>query len=80
MAEQETIEVEVKVIRITEKAYLVKADIESSESAMPRTVEEWIPKSQVVETDCLAEGDYGTMEITAWIAKQKGWVEDDDET
>jgi len=78
VSEQETIEVDVKVIRITDKAYLVEVDIESSESAVPQTVEEWIPKSQVVETHCLAEEDSGTMEITAWIAKQKGWLEAED--
>jgi len=74
-----TIEIEVKVIRITPKAYLVETEVESSESAVPKTVEEWLPKSQVKETDCLAEGDSGTMEITEWIAKQKGWLGDDDE-
>jgi len=74
-----TIEVQVKVIRITPKAYLVETEVESTESAVPKTVEEWLPKSQVKGTDCLAEGDEGVMEITEWIAKQKGWLEDDDE-
>jgi hypothetical protein len=78
MREQNTIEIDVKVVQITSKAYLVETDIESPESALPKTVEEWIPKSQVMATDCLAVGDEGTMEITEWIAKQKGWMEDDE--
>ena len=36
-----------------------------------------IPKSQVKETDCLAEGDEGTMTITPWIAKEKGLLDED---
>ena len=72
-------EIEVKIIRITLKAYLVEMDVEDSESALPKKTEEWIPKSQVTETDCLAEGDEGTMEITEWVAKQKGLMGDDDE-
>lgn len=79
MAEQETMEIEVKILRISPKAYLVEMFIENEESAEPKKTEEWIPKSQVVETDCLAEGDEGTMEITEWIAKQKGLLGDDDE-
>jgi hypothetical protein len=37
-----------------------------------------MPRSQVKETDCLAEGDEGTMTITNWIAKEKGLLEDDE--
>jgi hypothetical protein len=70
----DTIEIEVTVMRITDKAYLV--ELENLEN---KTEQMWIPKSQVKETDCLAEGDEGTMEITAWIAKQKGLLEEDDE-
>jgi hypothetical protein len=72
----DTIEVEVTVKRITEKAYLV--ELENLENKTEKTEEMWIPKSQVKDTDCLAEGDEGTMEITAWIAKQKGLVDEDD--
>ena len=70
----DTIEIEVTVKRVTEKAYLVEC-----EDAENKTVEIWLPKSQVKETDCLADGDEGTMEITMWIAKQKDLVEVDDE-
>jgi hypothetical protein len=78
VSDQENVKLEVKVLRITPKAYLIETYVDAEESAEPQTVEEWVPKSQVVETDCLAEGDEGTMEITAWIAKQKGWLEDDE--
>ena len=68
------IEIEVTVLRITDKAFLV--ELENLEN---KTEEMWIPKSQVKETDCLAKGDEGTMEITQWIAKQKGLMEEEDD-
>jgi hypothetical protein len=65
-----TIEVEVK--RISEKAWLIKAtDVNN------KPTETWIPKSQIIETDCLAEGDKGYMVISDWIAKQKKFVKED---
>jgi hypothetical protein len=70
----DTIEIEVTVMRITDKAYLVEL-----ENLDNKTEQMWLPKSQVKGTDCLAEGDEGTMEIAAWLAKQKGLLEDDDE-
>lgn len=70
----DSVEIEVDVVRMTEKAYLVKAwDTDNKE------VEVWIPKSQVVETDCLAPGDSGTMEMSRWIALQKDLIEDEDD-
>lgn len=72
---EETVTLDVTVKRITEKAYLVEFENPMNNQ---KTQEEWIPKSQVKDTDCLAEGDEGEMEITAWIAKQKGLMEDDD--
>ena len=72
----ETFEIEVTVNRITEKAYLVTLENPNNNQ---KTEEMWIPKSQVKDTDCLASGDEGTMEITAWIAKQKGLLEEEDE-
>lgn len=65
-------EIEVTIMRMTEKAYLVEIPQEGS-----KPLEEWIPKSQVKETDCLAEGDEGTMTITPWIAKEKGLLDED---
>ncbi len=60
-------EIPVTVKRITEKAYLVTVSNEEG-----KKIEEWIPKSQVTETDCLAEGDEGFMTIADWIVKKKG--------
>lgn len=72
---EDTFEIEVTVKRITEKAYLVELENPANNN---KTEEMWIPKSQVKDTDCLAEGDEGTMELTMWIAKQKGLVDDDE--
>lgn len=60
----------VTIKRITDKAFLI-----CCENAEGETVEIWIPKSQVNETDCFAEGDQGYMEVTEWIAKQKELLE-----
>ena len=37
----------------------------------------WIPKSSVVETDCLAEGDEGYMVLEYWLAESNGLVDDE---
>mgnify|MGYP003669259839 FL=1 len=37
----------------------------------------WIPKSSVVETDCLAEGDEGYMVLEHWLAESNGLVDDE---
>lgn len=63
------LEIAVTVLRLTPKAFLVTtADFEG------KLLEFWVPRSQVVETDCLAEGDSGTMTLTEWIAKKKGLI------
>jgi len=69
----ETIDIEVTILRITEKAYLVEM-----EDLDNKTIEEWIPKSQVKSTDCLAEGDQGSMESTEWNAKLQELIEEED--
>jgi hypothetical protein len=74
MSTAETLDIDVEVKRITEKAYLAVISRPGS-----KPLETWIPKSQVKETDCLAPGDSGTMTITYWIAKEKGLVEEEDE-
>lgn len=68
-------QIHVKVNRITEKAYLV--EVKTVIGNDTKVIEEWMPKSQVKETDCLAEGDSGTMQITKWIAKEKGFIDED---
>jgi hypothetical protein len=70
----DTIEIQVVVKRITAKAFLVAIAREEG-----KPLETWMPRSQVKETDCLAEGDEGTMTITNWIAKEKGLLEEDNE-
>lgn len=37
----------------------------------------WIPKSSVVETDCLAEGDEGYMVLEHWLAESNGLLDDE---
>jgi hypothetical protein len=71
---KQIVEINVEVRQITEKAYLV---VITGPNAKP--VKTWLPKSQVKETDCFAEGDEGTMTITYWIAKQKGLIEEEHE-
>ena len=67
---EDFLEIEVTVLRLTPKAFLVKtADSEGE------PLKFWVPRSQVIETDCLAEGDKGTMRLTEWIAKEKGLIE-----
>lgn len=60
-------EVNVTLKKITEKAYLVQTVSEEG-----KKVEEWIPKSQVAETECLAEGDTGKMSVADWLVKKRG--------
>jgi hypothetical protein len=65
-----TIDVEIK--RMSDKAWLIKAtDVDG------KPTETWVPKSQISETDCLAEGDKGYMIISDWIATQKNFVKED---
>lgn len=70
----DTVDIDVTLKKMTDKAYLVEL-----KNLDNKTEQMWIPKSQVKSTDCLAEGDEGTMEITEWIAKQKGLVENKDD-
>lgn len=74
MAEETYTLEDVTVKRVTEKALLVSFTNDEG-----KVIEEWIPKSQVKETDCLADGDEGYVTMTSWIAKQKGFIEDDDD-
>jgi hypothetical protein len=52
-----------KVLRETEKAFLVLVDGE----------EVWLPHSQIADWDDYEAGDENvTMSVTEWIAEQKG--------
>lgn len=65
---------DVTVKKITERAMLV---VVPRENGKPE--EMWLPKSQIDETDCLADGDEGYIVITEWIAKQKGLLDEEDD-
>lgn len=53
-----------KAVRETEKALLCQVD----------GMEVWIPKSQIDdESEVWTEGTEGTLVVTAWFAKEKGW-------
>lgn len=53
----------------TEKAILVTAPFLDEET--------WVPQSQVAdESEVWKRGDMGTLVVTAWFARQRGWVED----
>lgn len=73
MAKEATVEFNVKVNRITEKAYLVEF-----KNYKGKAVEEWMPKSQVVDTDVWAEGDSGLMTVKKWIAEKKEIIKAED--
>jgi hypothetical protein len=64
---------DMKVKRMTEKALLVEVRNEAG-----KPVEHWLPRSQVKETDCLGVNDEGYAILTEWIAKEKGFLKDED--
>ncbi len=59
----------ITVKRMTDKALLVQ--LRNTEGKL---VEEWLPRSQIKETDCLAEGDEGYVILTEWIAKRRNFL------
>lgn len=68
-SDDETFEIDVTVKAATTKALLVILEDRS---------EEWVPKSQIqAHGDITAHAkkdDSGTMIVSEWIARQKGWV------
>lgn len=64
-----TVEIDVTIKAVTAKAFLVVTEDLS---------ETWLPKSQVASYGDLNEqskkDDSGTMIVSEWIAKQKGWA------
>jgi hypothetical protein len=66
----DNISVDVKIKRLTDKAYFV-----ATKDKKNKAVEIWVPKSQVVETDCLAEGDEGYLILKPWFAEQANLIE-----
>jgi len=66
----ENVSADVTIKRMSEKAYFV-----ATKDKKGKSVEIWVPKSQVVETDCLAEGDEGYMIVKPWFAEQANLIE-----
>ena len=64
--------VEGDTVRMSDKAFLVNVQMPNGKQE-----EHWLPKSQVKGTDCIAEGDEGYFIVTEWIAKQKGFIKDE---
>ena len=59
-----SVKISVSILAATDLAVLV---------ALPSGSEEWLPRSQIDGGDELEEGDWNkTIEISRWIAKQKG--------
>lgn len=59
-------EIEVTVMKTTERALLVR--IEGDEPV-------WVPRSQVGEaSEVEVEGDVGLLVVPEWLAREKGWV------
>jgi hypothetical protein len=61
-----TYEVEVRLKKVTEKAYFCRID----------GADHWIPRSQINEHDSEvnSEGDVGILVMSEWIAQEKGLV------
>jgi hypothetical protein len=59
------------VIKDSGQALLVEID----DPEVPED-EAWIPHSQITgDSEVTEEGDSGTMAITTWLAREKGWIE-----
>tara|TARA_R110000824_G_scaffold8817_2_gene40073 strand:- start:1029 stop:1283 length:255 start_codon:yes stop_codon:yes gene_type:complete len=72
----EIVTVDILVKRITDKAYLIwyEGGVQLCDPNAPheeKWQEHWVPKSAVIATDCLAEGDKGFMEMKSWILKKQ---------
>ena len=72
MSNDETTFVDVCIVHKTDMAILVTQDPESEETN--KAV--WVPKSQIISpTDDLLEiGEDAEIEITVWMAEEKGLV------
>lgn len=68
-SDDETFEIDVTVKAVTAKALLVILEDLS---------EEWVPKSQIQSHGDInahaRKDDSGTMIVSEWIARQKGWA------
>jgi hypothetical protein len=62
--------IEIVLKHLGTKAYLVL-----TKEKQGKLVDLWIPKSQIMETDCLAENDQGYMIVSKWFAEKANLVE-----
>lgn len=66
---EKTVDVDVTIKAVADKALLVVTE---------DMAETWIPKSQISQFGDLGpdakRDDSGTMIVSEWIARQKGWV------
>lgn len=60
-----TVELEVQIKKVTDKAYLIDHGGEE---------EVWMPKSQVKELERVGRGPLHKMTVTEWIANEKGLI------
>jgi hypothetical protein len=60
-----TVELEVQIKRVTDKAYLIDHGGEE---------EVWMPKSQVKDLERVGRGPLHKMTVTEWIANEKGLI------
>lgn len=68
---KEDVTLEGTLERETRKAWLIKI-------TKPKRASFWVPKTQIKDSDCFAEGDTGTFTVTRWIAEKNDLVEDDE--
>lgn len=64
MGEVLVVDVDVKIIRETERAFLVDDS----------KVETWIPKSQIEDVDTFEVGEETTITIPEWLAEENGLI------
>jgi hypothetical protein len=62
--------IEIVLKHLGTKAYLVL-----TKEKQGKLVDLWIPKSQIMETDCLAENDQGYMIVSKWFAEKANLIE-----
>ena len=67
------VEVDIEIIRVTAKAYLVATVNYEDED-----IEIWLPRSQI-DTDCWAEGDEGYAVVPRWLALEKELISNEDD-
>lgn len=62
--ERETVAIPVLVVATTELAVLFRYD----------TIEEWVPRSQLIGYNEMFRGSWGEVEMTRWIAEKVGFI------